>query len=525
MVAASELPININASAMTMANTIFGDGTKVVGASYTGDKASSGVWSNGDAVSGDFTPGDSGVILSTGHAADVTNSWGQSNQHTNTSTDTRGANNDSGFNDAAGTHTYDAAWLDADFIPENDMLTIRFVFSSEEYPEYVGSIYNDIVGVWINGNFVNPLVTDPTAIGTVNPASNQNLYVSNTADQYNTEMDGFTVTMTLTIPVNAGQVNSIRIGVADVADSQYDSNLLIAAHSVQSTLVANTDDLTQGVHATHVVDALANDANHTGGTLTIDQINGHAVTAGSTVTLATGQTVTLNADGTLSVTSDGDVEDVTFTYGIHSSTGQIDTGYVTLHTVPCFVSGTMIRTPGGERRVETLKPGDLVETLDDGAQPVRWVGRRLVPAQGDQAPVTIAAGTFGDHGRLTVSPLHRILVQDGLAEMLFGTAEVLVAARDLVNGNSVRRMPGGFVEYVHILFDRHQIVTSNGMATESFLPGPQTSDAYERAIVDEICAIFPQFDPVTGRGYSTAARPTLKSYEGRLYSAGLARAA
>ncbi len=59
-------------------------------------------------------------------------------------------------------------------------------------------------------------------INTVNDSNNINLYNDNTSDQFNTEMDGFTIKMTLTIPVNSGVVNSIKIGIADVADSNYD---------------------------------------------------------------------------------------------------------------------------------------------------------------------------------------------------------------------------------------------------------------------------------------------------------------
>ena len=518
MVAAVKLAVNVKATALQMAQNIFGEGTSVTGASYTGDKNSSGIWSNGDTVAPNLTPGNSGVILSTGKAADITNSSGSANHNTNTTTDTSGPNNNALFNAAAHANTYDASYLDVDFIPTHDLLTIRFVFASEEYPEYVGSIYNDIVGVWINGTFVNPL-SDPTQIGTVNPITNPNLYVANTASQYNTEMDGFTVTMTMTIPVNAGQLNSIRIGIADVGDAQYDSNLLIGAGSVQTQLVAITDDATVDFDHAVTIAPLDNDVNHTGGTLTITEINGIAVSPGGSVTLTTGQVVTLNADGTLTILADDDEESVNFTYTIHSTSGDSDVGYITLHTVPCFVAGTMIATPGGERPVESLAPGDLVCTLDEGPQPLRWIGRRTVPASGDQAPIAISAGAFGDHGRLVVSPLHRILLRHGLAEMLFGAGEVLVAARDLVNDLTVRPMPGGWVDYVHILFDRHQIVTSNGMATESFLPGPQTADAYEAAMIAEICALFPEFDPATGCGYSAAARPTLKSYEARLFRA------
>ena len=71
----------------------------------------------------------------------------------NTSANTSGVNNDSGFNSIAGTNTYDAAWLDIDFIPTGDTLTMQFVFASEEYPEFTNTIYNDAVGVWVNGKF------------------------------------------------------------------------------------------------------------------------------------------------------------------------------------------------------------------------------------------------------------------------------------------------------------------------------------------------------------------------------------
>jgi len=271
---------------------------------------------------------------------------------------------------------------------------------------------------------------------------------------------------------------------------------------------------------TKTVDVLANDVNATGGTLTITHINGVAVAAGDTVTLNTGQQVTLNADGTLTLAGDGDVEEVNFTYTVESSTGQTDVGFVTVDSVPCFVAGTMIQTPDGEVPVDQLKPGDMVLTRDDGPQPLRWIGTRRVAALGDFAPIRIEAGTFGPHRDLMLSPLHRVLIRDSLAELLFGEGEVLVAARDLVNDHSVRRIEGGEVVYVHILFDRHQVVFSEGLETESFLPGPQTAHSFEADILDEICRLFPEIDPETGRGYSPAARRTLKRYEAQLLMAG-----
>ena len=521
MVAASELPVDTGATATEMAQEIFGDGVTVVSASYTGDNLSSGIYTNGDTVAPGVTPSDSGVILSTGHAQDITNASGQANQSGSTSTNTSGVNNNADFNALAGVRTYDAAWLDIDFIPTGDMLTMQFVFASDEYPEWVNSIYNDIVGVWSNGAPVDLAIGNGDADpGNVNATNTQNLYVDNTGGAYNTEMDGFTVTLTLNIPVNPGVVNSLRIGIADAGDSSYDSNLLIAGNSMQ-TVVDARDDITHlDPNSSKVLDVLANDATSSGGTLTITHINGVAVTAGDTVTLATGQQVTLNADGTFTLTGDGDVEDFNFTYTVEDTTSGItDTAFVNVSSVPCFVAGTLIETTRGRVAVETLMPGDMVLTHDNGPQPLRWIGRRVVPARGDFAPICIAANALGNHGALLLSPQHRILIRDPLAELLFEDAEVLVSAKDLLDGVHVTALEGGEVEYVHILFDAHQVVFSEGLATESFLPGPQLSASFESDIAAEIYALFPELDPVAGTGYPPAVRRVLKGWEARLLRA------
>lgn len=520
MVAGNELTYSTGASALDMANEIFGDGVTIQSASYTGSNYSSAIYSNGDALAPNVTPSDTGVILSTGRASHFTNqNWRQSNLSSNRSTDTGGEDNNADFNAIAGTNTYDAAYLDVDFTPTGDTMTMQFVFSSEEYPEFSGSIYNDMVGVWVNGTHVPLAISDsPTAVGAVNQTNNVNLFQDNTNDQFNTEMDGFTLTMTLTIPVNPGVLNSIRIGIADVSDSEYDSNLLIAGDSIQTQLIADQDLVTMVDSGTKTVDVLANDINGTTGTLTITHINGIAVTAGQTITLPTGQTVTLNADGTLEITTDSDDETSSFTYDVAAidSAGNVldtDTGFVTVDTIPCFVAGTMIETVEGLKAVETLSIGDLIITRDDGPQPLRWIGQRTVPAIGKMAPIRIAADALGEHDELMLSPLHRILIKDALAELMFGEEEVLIAARDLVNDYNIRQKEGGEVSYVHIMFDRHQVVYSGGLATESFLPGPQTTKSFEAEIVDEICAVFPELDPMTGEGYGPAARPLLKRYE------------
>lgn len=526
MATGAELNYTTNASAMTMANAMFGSGVTVVGASYTGPRDSSATFSNGNLAQG-VLPTNSGVILSTGNVRDFTQSSGDPNRSASTSTDTGGIDNNSQFNAIAGARTFDAVWIDVDFIPTGDVMTMRFVFSSEEYPEYVNSSFNDVMGVWVNGAYVPVSIGNGTSsINNINPLTQPNLFNSNINDEFNTEMDGFTVTLTLTMPVRSGQVNSIRIGIADTGDAQYDSNLIIVGDSIQTTLVARDDVDTMIATGEKTLDILGNDTYLGAGSLRITQINGMNVSAGQVITLPSGQQIRLNPDATITVIGNGDIEQVNFTYTVASTVGgHVDTGLVKITTIPCFVAGTMILTDKGECAVETLVPGDLVMTKDDGPQPLRWIGRRRVAAKGALAPIEIKAGTFGDHRRLLVSPQHRVLVHDSLAELLFGDTEVLVSAKDLVNGRSVRVIEGGEVDYVHLLFDRHQIVSSEGLATESFLPGPQTTRMFEAEVMDEICSLFPELNPRTGDGYSPAARRTLRPFEAQLLFASADRAA
>lgn len=466
-------------------------------------------------------PSDSGIILSTGDAQDFTNFFGSSNQSNSTSTNTSGINDNAQLNAAAGANTYDAAILDVDFIPTSSLMTMQFVFSSEEYPEFQNSIYQDFFGVWINGQEVQLAVGDGDMDpGNINTANNINMYVDNTNDAYNTEMDGFTITMTLTMNVIPNETNSIRIAIADVSDSGYDSNLMIAANSVQTDLVALTDSFAVYPNGTRVVDVLGNDVSANNSLLTITHINGQVAAVGAQILLPTGQSVTLNSDGTLTVDGDGDTEDFNFTYTVTDGV-ETDIGMVNASSIPCFVAGTLIATPDGERPAEDLMPGDLVLTQDDGPQPLRWIGTRTVAATGKFAPIHIRANTFGEHRDLLVSPLHRVLIRDNLAEILFGEAEVLVAARDLVNDATVTRREGGQVEYVHLMFDRHQVIFSEGLETESYLPGPQTCESFEAETIAEICAIFPEIDPKTGQGYSQAARRTLKRFEADILCSGM----
>ena len=510
-----QLEIDSSASAMDMMTEIFGTGIEVVSASYTGAASASGVYSGGDSGAADLTPADTGVILSTGKAKDIVNETGDVNTSAGTTTVQKTAG-DSELSQIAGAKTYDAAILEATFVPDGSVLTIQVVFSSEEYLEYVGSGFNDAVGIFVNGQQAELTTGDgEITINNINDTSNKNLYNDNAhkSDSYDTEMDGFTVSLTLKAPVKPGVENTIKIGIADAGDAKYDSNLLIAGSSAQTALVAGDDAISVHGTAPSRIDVLANDASSQSATLTITAINGVPVVAGDSVDLPSGETITLNADGSFSVKSDGDDDETVFSYTVADGAGNTDVAFVTVTTTPCFVAGTRLETAEGPRAVEHVSIGDLVRTRDHGLQPVRWMGQASRPARGPHAPIRISRGLFGPHGQLLVSPQHRILLRTVRAELLFETGEVLVKAKHLVDGCSIERIESDQeVRYFHILFDRHEIVFANGLETESYQPGDHSLEAFDRETRAEILDLM----AIRTGPFGPAARPTLQSYEARL---------
>ncbi|MGB3313312.1 MAG: Hint domain-containing protein, partial [Albidovulum sp.] len=192
--------------------------------------------------------------------------------------------------------------------------------------------------------------------------------------------------------------------------------------------------------------------------------------------------------------------------------------------IPCFTSGTRIATPDGEVAVEDLRIGDRVWTRDSGAQTIRWIGSKRVAAIGPLAPVLIPKGTLGNTRDIKVSPQHRMLISGWQAELYYGETEVLVAAKHLIDGAVIRAVPGGEVEYFHILFDRHEIVLADGAPSESFHPGDQGMATIDDAARAEIYMLFPELETEGPAFYGPAARRSLKAHEAALLRRGVSDA-
>ncbi|WP_417806376.1 Hint domain-containing protein [Thioclava sp.] len=214
-----------------------------------------------------------------------------------------------------------------------------------------------------------------------------------------------------------------------------------------------------------------------GDTITVQNENGREFTiTGDTFYLRNGDRVFTPSDGSI----------------LHNATF-VSSTYVTTSTQApvgdlgpeCFAAGSLIDTPSGPTPVEWLRQGDLVLTRDNGAQPILWTGGRFVEGTGKFAPVRFETGVIGNRRPLLVSQQHRILIEGWRAELACGTSEVLVAAKHLVNGQTIRVTPVPRLRYIHVLLDAHHVLSAEGAPCESLFPGEMILDE-DRAIYGEI---------------------------------------
>lgn len=184
--------------------------------------------------------------------------------------------------------------------------------------------------------------------------------------------------------------------------------------------------------------------------------------------------------------------------------------------VICFTKGTQITTPTGPKRIEQLKAGDLVTTRDNGPQRLRWIGTRKVAARNALAPIRIAAGVLGNSKTLRVSPNHRMLIAATANDLHFGNTEVFVAAKHLLGAKGITQVSGGMVTYIHLLFDRHEVVFANDCPSESLFPGTSALNAMDRAARDEVLTLFPELRQHSPNIFANTARLCLNRQESRL---------
>lgn len=184
------------------------------------------------------------------------------------------------------------------------------------------------------------------------------------------------------------------------------------------------------------------------------------------------------------------------TYTVNGGSDGVSTP---ISTIPCFLKGTQIKTPDGEVAVEDLKAGDLVMTLDHGAQHIRWItGRALqereLRSKPHLRPIRISAGALGENmpaRDLLVSPQHRILLRSKIAIRMFETDEVLVAAKKLLELEGIEIAEDvAPVWYFHFICDGHEIIEADGAFAETLFLGSEAVKSIGPDALEEITAIF-----------------------------------
>ena len=187
------------------------------------------------------------------------------------------------------------------------------------------------------------------------------------------------------------------------------------------------------------------------------------------LTWHSGTTAVLSGN-TLTVTSNGvstQVQLSSLASGVTGFTTGNDGSNGTLVTVACFAAGTLIETDAGPRLVEDLRAGDQVMAhFAGGAVPLRWIGHRHFDLQAPATPanvhpIRVRAGSFGaglPYRDLVLSPEHAVFVNG-----------VLIPIRHLVDGHDIATFDAAEIQYFHLLLDRHDIVSANGLACESLL--------------------------------------------------------
>ena len=227
----AQLTVNTGLTTAQLAPLLTGFGVSITNVQINCNPGSYGEFSGNSEI-----PITHGLMLSTGYIHDITGP----NTADNTSGDNAYGSDFSLNNEVAPAQTYNACVIEFDCIPQGDTLMFNFGFGSEEYPEYVGSEFNDVFAIYCtdtSGNTTNvaliPNTSLPVSINNVNHLNHQAYYINNSAGQY-IGFDGLTQNLQAFAVVVPGSVYHFKIAVADVSDAIYDSGVLLEAFSFRS---------------------------------------------------------------------------------------------------------------------------------------------------------------------------------------------------------------------------------------------------------------------------------------------------
>jgi hypothetical protein len=246
----SQLIITPDTNTQTLVSNFILSGVTATNINYTGAGNTLGSFTNGNSTNIGIPDG---IIMTTGSLAippfigsPVSDFASYSNA---------GAGDSTLDNIIPGFMTYEASILEFDLVPAGNMLEFQYVFASEEYPEFVGSTFNDVFGFFINGanpsggnyNDFNialiPGASIPVAINNVNSTLNQSYFVDNLGSNgQSIVFDGFTTVLLAQVNVIPFNTYHLKMTVADAGDGIYDSGIFLKAQSMKSYMTSGIND-------------------------------------------------------------------------------------------------------------------------------------------------------------------------------------------------------------------------------------------------------------------------------------------
>jgi len=236
-----QLQITPGVPAASLGSSAFGNGITIVGDPIINCNTNQyGVFSNGMATSLGFN---NGLIMSTGTAtlaAGPASSFASGSYNVSVT--------DPQLTAIAAGATNDVCIITITLVPQCNTLALRFVFGSEEYPEFVGGNFNDVFGFFVSGpnpaggtynnfNIAQLPNGTPVSINNVNPNLNNTFYVDN-ASSTTIAYDGLTTVLTPVLDVIACQEYTFKLAIADAGDFSYDSAIFIDFISCATSVAA-----------------------------------------------------------------------------------------------------------------------------------------------------------------------------------------------------------------------------------------------------------------------------------------------
>ncbi|MBM3419201.1 MAG: hypothetical protein FJY17_09830, partial [Bacteroidetes bacterium] len=232
-----------------MQNILLGPGVTVSNITFNGSPSAIGSF----IATGTNLGIDQGIVMTTGTILNTGSGPQGPNNQANAGVDNNAGGSALLSNLINGTPTLNAAILEFDFVPYSDTVKFKYVFGSDEYPEFAppnNTGFNDVFGFFISGpgitGFQNiaklPNNGGIVSINNVNAITNSSFYNFNgdgNSAPYNSntsyiQYDGFTDVLEAVSQVQCGETYHLVLAVADVGDGQWDSGIFLEANSLTS---------------------------------------------------------------------------------------------------------------------------------------------------------------------------------------------------------------------------------------------------------------------------------------------------